>query len=216
LPDITFVAPAFLGETILGFVAVRAHHADVGGMTPGSLPAQATEIFQEGLRIPPVKLWRKGELDQDLFSLILANVRTPKEREGDLRAQRAAVETGIRRLSSLAERFGIRTLLSAYEELCRYAERRMCAAIKAVPNGVYRFADSLDEGILVCVELRVHDEELEVDFTGSSPQVDFPVNAPFSVTASAVCFAVKAVLDPELPPNDGAWRPIRIIAPKGT
>lgn len=216
LPDITFVAPAFLGETLLGFVAVRAHHADVGGMTPGSLPAQATEIFQEGLRIPPVKLWRKGELDRDLFALILANVRTPKEREGDLRAQRAAVETGIRRLSSLAERFGIKTLLSAYEELCRYAERRMRAAIKAVPNGVYRFADSLDEGILVRVELRVYDEELEVDFTGSSPQVDFPVNAPFSVTASAVYFAVKAVLDPELPPNDGAWRPIRIIAPKGT
>jgi len=216
LPDITFVAPAFYEGKLIGFVATRAHHADVGGMTPGSLPAAASEIYQEGLRIPPVKLWRKGELDRDLLALILANVRTPWEREGDLRAQRAAVETGIRRLSELAERVGAEKLSTIARELLAQAERRMRAAIKAVPDGAYEFEDHLDEGIKVRVRLEVRDEEVILDFSGSSPQVESPVNAPLAVTASASFYALKAVLDPELPPNAGAWRPIRIVAPKGT
>ncbi len=216
LPDITFVAPAFHGEKLIGFVAVRAHHADVGGMTPGSLPAQAREIYQEGLRIPPVKLWRKGELDRDLLSLILANVRTPWEREGDLRAQRAAIETGIRRLSELAERVGAEKLSAIARELLAQAERWMRAAIRAVPDGAYEFEDYLDEGVTVRLRLVVRGEEIVLDFSGSSPQVDFPVNAPLAVTASAVFFALKAALDPELPPNAGAWRPVEIVAPEGT
>ncbi len=216
LPDITFVAPAFYDGEILGFVAVRAHHADVGGMTPGSLPAGAVEIYQEGLRIPPVKLWRRGELDRDLLSLILANVRTPWEREGDLRAQRAAIETGIKRLRELAERVGRGTLLSVTRALMDYAERRMRAAIRAVPDGTYAFEDSLDEGVGVSLRLEVCGDGIRLDFTGSSPQVDYPVNAPLAVTASAVFYALKAALDPELPPNAGAWRPIRIVAPEGT
>ncbi|MCD5408635.1 hydantoinase B/oxoprolinase family protein [Candidatus Bipolaricaulota bacterium] len=216
LPDITFVAPAFNEGALIGFVAVRAHHADVGGMTPGSLPARATEIYQEGLRIPPVKLWREGELDEDILGLILANVRTPWEREGDLRAQRAAVETGIRRLAALAGKLGAEALFAAFRELMDHAERRMRAAIRAVPGGTYGFEDSLDEGVTVRLELEVRGEEIVLDFAGSSPQVDFPVNAPLSVTASATYFALKAVLDPELPPNAGAWRPVRIVAPEGT
>lgn len=216
LPDITFVAPAFHAGELLGFVAVRAHHADVGGMTPGSLPGAASEIFQEGLRIPPVKLWRKGELNRDLLYLVLLNVRTPWEREGDLRAQRAAVETGVRRLGALARRIGAKTLFAAYRELCLYAERRMRAAIGDVPDGTFRFEDFLDEGIAIRLELRIRGDEVELDFSGTSPQVGFPVNAPLAVTASAAYFALKAVLDPGLPPNAGAWRPVRIIAPKGT
>ena len=216
LPDITFVAPAFYEGKLIGFVATRAHHADVGGMTPGSLPAQAKEIYQEGLRIPPVKLWRKGALDRDLLALILANVRTPWEREGDLRAQRAAVETGIRRLSELAERVGAEKLSAIARELLAQAERRMRAAIRAVPDGAYEFEDYLDEGVTVRLCLIVRGDEILLDFSGSSPQVDFPVNAPLAVTASAVFYALKAALDPELPPNAGAWRPIRIVAPEGT
>ena len=200
LPDITFVAPAFYEGKLIGFVATRAHHADVGGMTPGSLPAQAKEIYQEGLRIPPVKLWRKGALDRDLLALILANVRTPWEREGDLRAQRAAVETGIRRLSELAERVGAEKLSAIARELLAQAERRMRAAIRAVPDGAYEFEDYLDEGVTVRLCLIVRGDEILLDFSGSSPQVDFPVNAPLAVTASAVFYALKAALDPELPP----------------
>jgi N-methylhydantoinase B len=216
LPDITFVAPSFHKGELVGFVAVRAHHADVGGMTPGSLPAQAREIYQEGLRIPPVKLWREGTLDRNLLELILANVRTPWEREGDLRAQRAAIETGIRRLSELAERVGAEKLSAIARELLAQAERRMRAAIRTVPDGVYEFEDCLDEGIKVRVRLEVRDEEIILDFAGSSPQAESPVNAPLAVTASASFYALKAVLDPELPPNAGAWRPIRIVAPEGT
>ena len=216
LPDITFVAPAFYEGKLIGFVATRAHHADVGGMTPGSLPAAATEIYQEGLRIPPVKLWRKGELDRDLLALILANVRTPWEREGDLRAQRAAVETGIRRLSELAERVGTEELSAIVRELLAQAERRMQAAIRAVPDGVYEFEDYLDEGVTVRLCLIVRGEEIVLDFSGSSPQVESPVNAPLAVTASASFYALKAALDPEIPPNTGAWRPIEIVAPEGT
>lgn len=216
LPDISFVAPAFFRGKLIGFLAARAHHADVGGMTPGSLPAEATEIFQEGLIIPPLKLWRAGVLNREALDLILANVRTPKEREGDLRAQRAAVETGIKRLVGLAERFGVDTLLSAFGELLDYAERRMRAAIRKVPPGRYAFEDALDEGIRVRAEVIVREGELSVDFTGSSPQVRAPVNAPFAVTASAVFFVVRALLDPEVPPNEGCWRPVRIVAPEGT
>lgn len=216
LPDITFVAPVFLDEEIIAFVANRAHHADVGGMVPGSLPPEAREIFQEGLRIPPAKLWRAGQLDIDLWNIILANVRTPWEREGDLLAQKAAVETGIRRITALAERYGKNGLREAFCALQKYAEERMRNAIRQIPPGVYEFTDFLDEGVQVRVSVRVNEEEIVVDFSGSSAQVDFPVNAPLAVTASAVYYAFRALLDPEIPASAGSWRPIRILAPEGT
>lgn len=216
IPDVTFVAPVFWRDELLGFVANRAHHADLGGMAPGSLPPHAREVFQEGLRIPPVKLWKEGELVRDLWELILRNVRTPWERAGDLRAQKAAVERGIARLKELAGRFGAKTLRVAFQALKERAEARMRAAIRAIPPGTYAFVDFLDEGVGVRVSVRVREEEVEVDFTGSSPQVELPVNAPLAVTASAVYYALKALLDPEIPPNAGAWRPIRIVAPEGT
>ncbi|MGC9529230.1 MAG: hydantoinase B/oxoprolinase family protein [Candidatus Bipolaricaulaceae bacterium] len=216
LPDITFVAPAFAGGELVGFAAARAHHADVGGMTPGSLPAAAAEIYQEGLVLPPVLLWRRGELVGDLLSVILANVRTPREREGDLRAQRAAVETGIRRLLALVQRFGREVVLSAYQALMDYAELRMRAAVRAAPAGQYTFTDVLDEGVEISVRVDIEADEVTVDFAGSSPQVNLPVNAPLAVTASAVYFALRAVLDPDVPANAGAWRPVHILAPPGT
>ncbi len=216
LPDITCVAPVFHDGRPLAYVAVRAHHADVGGMTPGSLPAAAQEIFQEGLVLPPVKLWRAGKLDEDLMRLILANVRTPRERRGDLRAQLAAVHTGTQRMEELADRHGACELLQGFSALMDHAERRMKAALCSLPSGSWAFTDSLDEGILVSARLLRRNEAVTVDFTGSSPQVMAPVNAPFAVTASAVYFALRAALDPGLPPNAGAWRPVHIVAPPGT
>lgn len=216
IPDLTLVAPVFVGDELLGFVANRAHHADFGGMVPGSLPPQAREIFQEGLRLPPVKLWRRGELQADLFRLILANVRTPWERAGDLRAQKAGVDRGIQRLQELAARFGTAHLRAAFQALKERAEGRMRAALRALPPGTYTFADHLDEGICVRVTVHVAAEGITVDFTGSSAQVEFPLNAPLAVTASAVYYALKALLDPGIPPNAGSWRPIRIVAPEGS
>ncbi len=216
LPDITFLAPVFVGKELLGFVANRAHHADVGGSSPGSLPPQAREIFAEGLRLPPVKLWRKGHLEQDLWRLILTNVRTPWERTGDLWAQKAAVDTGIRRMQALAERYGVDLLCTAFATLQQRAKERMRKAISQIPQGTYSFQDFLDEGVRIQVTITVADGNITVDFAGTSEQVDFPVNAPVSVTASAVYYAFRALLDPEIPANSGAWQPLRIVAPEGT
>jgi N-methylhydantoinase B len=222
LPDITFVTPIFHRGELVAFAANRAHHADVGGKSPGSVAGDATEIYQEGLRIPPIKLWRGGELDEDLLELILANVRTPEERRGDLRAQKAANETGRRRFLELIERYGLKLLASAIEEILDYSERRMRAELAALPEGTYEYEDYLDDDgvragrIKLRVTVRVRKDELEVDFTGSSPQVEGPVNAVYAVTASAVYYTVRALTDPDIPPNEGCYRPIRIIAPEGT
>lgn len=222
LPDITFVTPIFYRGELVAFAANRAHHADVGGKSPGSVAGDATEIYQEGLRIPPVKLWRGGELDRDLLALILANVRTPEERRGDLRAQKAANETGQRRLLELIERYGPELLATAIEEVLDYSERRMRAELEALPDGTYEYEDFLDddgisaERIRLKVAVRVQGDELVVDFSGSAPQVEGPVNAVYAVTASAVYYTVRALTDPDIPPNEGCYRPIKIIAPEGT
>ncbi len=216
LPDLTFVAPVFLRGSLLGYVAARAHHADVGGTTPGSLPAGATEIYQEGLILPPVRLWRAGKLDDDLWRVLLANVRTPLERAGDLRAQLAAVHVGAHRLAGLADRYGPGILAEGMDALMAYAERRMTEAIGMLPVGSWAFEDTLDEGQRVRVVITREAAGLTIDFAGSSPQTRAPVNAPLAVTASAVYYCLRTVLDPGVPPNDGAWRGVRIIAPKGT
>ncbi|MGQ9601957.1 MAG: hydantoinase B/oxoprolinase family protein [Candidatus Bipolaricaulia bacterium] len=222
LPDITFVTPIFYREELVAFAANRAHHADVGGKTPGSVAGDATEIYQEGLRIPPIKLWQAGEPDEDLMEMILANVRTPGERLGDLRAQKAANETGRRRFLELIERYGPELIASAIDEILDYSERRMRAEISALPGGAYGFEDYLDndgissERIKIKVLVKIEGSELTVDFSGSSPQVEGPVNAVYAVTASAVYYTVRALTDPDIPPNEGCSRPIRIIAPEGT
>ncbi|MCS6937280.1 MAG: hydantoinase B/oxoprolinase family protein [Candidatus Bipolaricaulota bacterium] len=210
LPDITFVTPIFSQETLIGFAANRAHHADVGGMRPGSIAADATEIYQEGLRIPPVKLWRAGRLDRDLLALILSNTRTPREREADLRAQFAANERGRQRLLELP------CTLSDFAELLDYSERRMRHELQKIPAGVYTAEDSLDDGSPIRVRVTVSNSDVLVDFTGTAPQIERPLNAVFAVTASAVYYTLRALTDPEIPPNAGCYRPIRIIAPEGT
>ena len=222
LPDLTFVAPVFVEKRLLALVANRAHHADVGGKAPGSLAADSTEIYQEGLRIPPIKLWREGTLDRDLLALILSNVRTPEEREGDLRAQRAACATGEERLEDLLRRHGATLVLEAMAAVMDYSERRMRAAIASLPEGAAAYEDVLDgdgvddRPVRICARIEKRGDVLHVDYTGSSPQVAGPVNAVYAVTASATYFAVRALTDPEIPPNAGCYRPIEIVAPRGT
>ena len=222
LPDVTFVAPVFASSELVGFVANRAHHADVGGKEPGSLAGDAREIYQEGLRIPPVKLWRRGKLDGDLVRVITANVRTPEERMGDLRAQKAANETGRRRFVEVVEKYGLETVLAVIGSTQDYSERRMRAEIERLPDGVYEYEDYLDGGgigperVRISAAVTVRGSELCVDFTGSSEQVEGPINAVYAVTASATYYAVRALTDPDIPPNEGCYRPVEIVAPAGT
>lgn len=222
LPDLTFVAPAFAGGKLAAIVACRAHHADIGGASAGSLAPRATEIYGEGLRIPPVRLWRRGTLEGDLLRLILRNVRTPDERWGDLRAQHAACQTGIARVRDLVARYGADLLGAGMAAVLAYSERRMRDAIARLPQGEAAFADALDDDgagsgpLPIRARVEVRGERVRVDFAGSAPQARGPVNAVFAVTASAVYFSLRAVTDPTIPPNAGCYRPVEIVAPEGS
>lgn len=217
LPDITAVAGVFPrpDQPAAFYVAARAHHSDVGGMSPGSMPL-AREIYQEGLRLPPILLVREGQLDESLMRLILANVRTPDEREGDLLAQWMAMERGAARLTEAVARYGLPKLNENVTALAGYAERRMTAALRALPEGVYRFEDALDEGIAIRAAVTLAGGRATVDFTGSDPQVAGPVNANYAVTLSAVFYVFRCLLDGDVPANAGLLRPITVIAPEGT
>lgn len=222
LPDLTLVTPVYHDGELVAFTANRAHHADVGGSHAGSVSADSTEIYQEGLRIPPVKLFEAGEPNEAVFEMVLSNVRTPDERRGDLRAQEAANETGRRRFSELAERYGADELTVALEEIKDYSERRMRSEIESLPDGTYSFADVLDDDgagtvdLPIEVALTVDGDEIRVDFAGTADQTAGPVNAVFAVTASATYYAVRCVTDPEIPPNHGCYRPVTIDAPEGS
>ena len=222
LPDLTLVTPVFDGDQLVALTANRAHHADVGGTQAGSVAADATEIYQEGLRIPPVKLHDAGTPVQSVFDLLETNTRTPTERRGDLRAQLAANETGRRRYTDLIAREGAAALDRALEAVLDYAERRMRAAIAELPDGEYRFADTLDDDgagttdLPIAVALTVDGETLTVDFAGTADQTTGPLNAVRAVTASATYYAVRCVTDPSIPPNAGCYRPIAIETPAGS
>jgi N-methylhydantoinase B len=222
LPDITFVAPVFVDGVCVALVANRAHHADVGGKEPGSVAGDAREIYQEGLRIPPVRLWRRGELQGDLMDLILLNVRTPRERQGDIRAQYASCLAGAERVRALVSREGAERVRAGMGEILDYSERRMCLEIAKLPDGRFEFEDSLDddglssEAVRIRATVTTRGERLVVDFSGSSPQTAGPVNAVLAVTASATYYAVRAATDPSIPPNAGCYRPIEIVAPEGS
>ncbi len=222
LPDITAVAPVFTGGRRPSFyLANRAHHADVGGMSPGSMPL-AREIYQEGLRIPPVRIRRRGEIDRPLLDLLLANVRTPVEREGDLMAQIAAIHRGEVRLRELVERYGTARVSANMRALQDYSERMMRAAITALPNGVYRFEDALDDDgvsagpVRIRVAVAIEGDTARVDFSGSAAQAAGPVNANYAVTLAATMYVFRCLIQEEVPFTAGILRPIALIAPKGT
>lgn len=221
LPDITVIAPIFYEDRLLGYVANRAHHSDVGGMEPGSMPAKSTELYQEGLIIPPVKLFRKGELQDDIMRFILANVRTPEERRGDLNAQIAALRIGQRRIVEMGEAYGVDVLANGFKAMLDYAERRMCKCILDLPDGVYEVEDCLDndgtdpEPVVVKVKVTLAGDRLSLDFAGSARQRRGNINAVAPLTHSGVFFAVKLLADPSLPVNEGTFRPIDIKIPEG-
>jgi N-methylhydantoinase B len=222
LPDLTLVTPVFHGEDLVAFAANRAHHADVGGARAGSVAADSTEIYQEGLRIPPVKLSTAGDDNEAVVEMLLANVRTPDERRGDLRAQEAANATGRRRFLELADDHGIEGLTAALDAVKDYSERRMRAEIESLPDGTYAFEDVLDddgrgnEDLPVRAVVTVDGDSVTVDFSGTAPQTAGPINAVVAVTASATYYAVRCVTDPDIPPNHGCYRPVEIDAPSGT
>lgn len=220
LPDITAIAPVFFDGRLRFLAANRAHHSDVGGMSPGSMPL-ATEIFQEGLILPPLKLIRRGRIDDDILRLILANVRTPEERRGDLLAQIAACEKGKSRIRETAAKFGL-AKVDRYSSLIQsYTEAFLRATLRAIPDGDYAFADDLDDDgissdpVRIAVEIRIRGCEAVVDFSRSAPQVKGGVNANFAVTASAVLYVFRTLIEEDIPFNTGLMRPLRIVAPPG-
>jgi N-methylhydantoinase B/oxoprolinase/acetone carboxylase alpha subunit len=223
LPDVTVVAPVYRrgARRPFAYVANRAHHADIGGMSPGSMPL-ATEIYQEGLRLPPVHLVRRGRIADDVLALFLANTRVPAEREGDLMAQWAALRVGARRLDELATTAGLGRLAADMRALQRYSAALMRASLANLPAGRYRASDVLDddgfgsERIRLAVTVTIGRGRARIDFEGSAPQTAGPLNANFAVTRSAVLYVFAALAGGEVPPNEGLAEPLTIAAPEGS
>ena len=221
LPDLTLIAPIFYEGALVGYAANKAHHTDVGGRAPGSIAGDSTELYQEGLIIPPVKFVRGGVIDPEISRLIRSNVRTPEVQMGDLRAQIAANYTGIRRLTELMGEYGAETVHSAMEAVMDYSERRMRAEIQAMPNGVYEAEDWMEDTgawgdpAKITVTVSIEGDEIRFDYSGTSPQVEGPVNAPLGVTLAGVFFTLISVTDPTIPVNDGCFRPIGLHVPEG-
>jgi N-methylhydantoinase B len=228
LPDITLVAPVFVAEKRRApsshpqfFVASRAHHADVGGTYPGSM-GLCEEIYQEGVRIPPVKLIAGGEMQRDILQLLLANVRTPKEREGDLGAQIAACHTGAERLRGIAARYSLTRVHQAMADLQDYSEQIMRAFLTRIPAGEYSAEDFLDndgfsaEPVRLAVKITVGKKNVTVDFTGSAPQVRGSINAVEAITWSACFYVFRCLLQEDVPATAGLMRPVKLAAPSGT
>jgi len=246
LPDITLVMPVFLAAGSKGgkggkggrgsrggrggkedlakpafYVANRAHHSDVGGAQPGSM-GPAREIFQEGVRIPPIKIARRGQLQTDVLRLILANVRTPAEREGDLTAQVAACRVGERRLGEMVGRYGQDEVARYCHHMLDYSERMMRSVLRQIPDGNYFAEDFLDDDgisdspLRIAVAVRIRGDQAEVDFSGTSPQCAGAVNAVLAITYSAVFYVFRCLIAEEVPATSGLMRPMRVVAPPGT
>jgi N-methylhydantoinase B len=222
VPEHMLLKPVFWEGELVAFVANVAHMSEVGAKTPGGLSGDATEIYQEGLLLPPVKIKRRGEDVDDVWRIILSNHRTPRVTLGDFRAMMGSLELGERRLHQLIRGYGLEFVQGAAEELMAIAERRMRAEIEAIPDGVYTFEDAIeDDGITdrdypILLRLTVDGGEVIADFTGSAPQAVGPVNAIYAVTASAIYNAFLHLTDPTIPRNEGCYRPFTIIAPPGT
>lgn len=222
LPDVTLVAPVHAGGGhLLGFVADRAHHADIGGMTPGSMPL-AREVYQEGFRLPPVTLVRGGKVVRDVLALFLANTRVPAEREGDLDAQRAALATGARRLRELAREMGRGRLAAGMRALQDYTARLMAATLRELPTGTYRATDVLDDDgitlrpVPIRLAVTIGNGRATVDFAGTAPQVEGSLNANYAITLSAVFYVFTTLAREPVPANEGLLRRVRVLAPEGS
>jgi len=222
LPDVNMAMPVFAGGKLVCFMCNIAHHSDFGGMIAGSMAGGMTEIYQEGLRVPPVRLYRGGQLVAEVLALLLLNTRVQEERHGDLLAQIAACRLGAKRLAELLAAYGVDTVLDGFDELIRRTEQRLRSAIAGVPDGVYTFEDVVDDDgagttrIPIRLTATVAGDTLHLDFSDSSPQVRGNVNCTASATQSAVAYAIKALLDPEVPNNQGAFDAVQWVAPPGS
>jgi N-methylhydantoinase B len=219
LPDITLISPLAAGGVVVGFAASRAHHADVGGMTPASMPADSRDLHQEGLIIPPIRLVKDGCLDEHLLAMISSNSRTPAERIGDLRAQLAVHQLAQRRTEELCARHGLEWIRTAHRSVCAYAERRTRAAIEAMPNGRYsarETVEALDGELEIGATVTIAGDELTIDFEGTSEQHGGNLNCPLAVTKAACYFVVRVLTDPDGPASGGALVPVHVEAAEGT
>ncbi|MQB08034.1 hydantoinase B/oxoprolinase family protein [Agrobacterium tumefaciens] len=219
LPDICIIAPVFHSGRIVGFSGCTAHHADIGGASVGGASGGLTEIFQEGFRIPMIRLFHQGVLDEDLFELMLLNVRGEEERKGDYYAQFAATALGVKRLSEICDRYGADFVEGAFAEIISRTRIRMTAALNLIPTGEYYFEDVMDDDgagnvdLKIALTIRKTPLETIFDFTGTAPQTPGNINSPLNDTLSIVIFALKCILDPAAPSNEGLFSAIRLIAP---
>lgn len=221
LNDVTVIRPIFVDGRIFAYAANKAHHADVGGAVPGSMPPDARELFAEGFIVPPVRLMREDAVADAIVGLFCANSRTPATRSGDLRAQLAGNFTGERRVLELVARYGAATVARATERAIADGERRMRAALRAFPDGLAECEDVLEDAngepsIVLRLRLEKRGERMQLDYTGTSAQLALPLNAVFGVTLSGVYYAVRALLAPDIPMNDGVFRPIEVYVPEGS
>ena len=223
LPDITIVAPVFIRDRDKPsfYVANRAHHADIGGISAGSMPL-STSIFQEGINIPPIKLVKRGKVDEEILNFIKNNVRTPEEREGDFKSQISANLTGIKRLKELCENYSLDTVKFYGKELISYAEKYMKSIIENIPDGMYEAEDFIEDDGIDSTDIKIHvsinikGDRCTVDFSKSDKQVKGALNAVHAITASAVYYVFRALAKEDIPTNAGCFRPIEVITEKGT
>jgi N-methylhydantoinase B len=222
LPDITIVSPIHFEQELIGYSVSRAHHNDVGGMTPGSMPGNATEVFQEGLRIPPVKFVEKGKVCNDILKLIMTNSRTPRIRKGDLMAQLSSNWTGEKRLKELVKQRGLNIYKRSVDAILDYTEQRFLSIMKDFPKKQAKATDYLDgdgitqEPIELTVTISINGSEMTFDFTGTAKQVQGAVNCPYAVTLSGSYYVLRAITDPSIPANAGLYRHLKVIVPEGT
>ncbi|MBK5112721.1 MAG: hydantoinase B/oxoprolinase family protein [Candidatus Heimdallarchaeota archaeon] len=222
LPDITIITPIFSKDELAGYSVSRAHHNDIGGMAPGSMPGNATEIFQEGLRIPPVKFATKGAINKDILDLIMTNSRTPKIRKGDLMAQLSSNWTGEKRLQELIEQKGMDIYKLAVDDILNYSEKRFLAILNEFPESEaigkdYMDGDGIDDKLVeLVVNVKLTKKHVTFDFTGTAEQVKGAINCPYAVTLSGSYYVLRAITDPTIPANEGLYRHLSVIVPEGT
>ncbi|MEJ0070953.1 MAG: hydantoinase B/oxoprolinase family protein [Pseudomonadota bacterium] len=222
LPDVNMAMPVVVDGTVIAFVCNIAHHADIGGMAPGSMAGGMSEIYQEGLRIPVVRLFDRGRMVSDMFDLLLLNVRVPEERRGDYFAQVAACRLAERRLRELVAAHSAPVLTASFGEIIARTERRLRDAIRTIPSGCYRFEDVMDDDglgttdIRIKVAITVDDDRILFDFTGTDPQVAGNINLKPNGTRATACYCIKALLDPTVPNNQGVLNAVEVVAPEGS
>jgi N-methylhydantoinase B len=225
-PDIVVLCPAFFEGEIHGWAAFRGHTVDMGGIYPGGWYSNTTEVYQEGFRLPPVKIWMEGNPNEDVFRLIRANTRVPVSVLGDIRAMIAGVRTGSQRLLDVIEKYGLETTLGSIAEILEQGDTLARAALSRIPNGTYSAQAVLDgdgnddaplsQNLLLKLKITVEDEKMIVDFTGTSPQSIGPMNTPEPSTISAARYGFKIITTPYLPSNEGSFRPLEVIIPEGS